>query len=456
MKENGMMEQLFCGAAKEKITPPENLLPDLYGLGNLHFGEVLDDIYVRVILLASGSDKALLVCMELDKAPYPQQMITEISRKTGIPEECIFYLSIHSHCSPVTGDRPFEIWNDKSSKTETVRTATLQYEELLKKAIFRAVDEAVGKLQPAKLGTALGTSGISVNRNQDYVCTEPNGSMQVKIGLGVNPDQAVDPSLFVMKMESMDGKPLAFFINYAVHNDVMIGNHSAKDGNAVITGDLGGRVSAYTEEKYPGSVAMWTSGAAGDVNPVMLNEFYYPDPRTGEQRRADYRQAEIPLMMLQMMAARHFADVVRTIRRIGPMEAQARIAAALTYSETPGRDIAEHNHGQAPVFRESSRPYKIRLHLLKIGDTAFLGIGGELYSSMGMTLKAKAPCGRLVIMNHEASMLEHCGYILDDDAIERCEKGGSIPGWGESRITGGTVEKSLTDKMLELFQKIQE
>jgi len=46
--------QLLCGAAMEKITPPAELLPDLFGLVLTSFDRIYDDLYVRVIALRSG------------------------------------------------------------------------------------------------------------------------------------------------------------------------------------------------------------------------------------------------------------------------------------------------------------------------------------------------------------------------------------------------------------------
>jgi hypothetical protein len=49
--EKEQMNQLFCGAARECITPPGELLPDLRGLMDRPFGGVLDDLFVRVLAL---------------------------------------------------------------------------------------------------------------------------------------------------------------------------------------------------------------------------------------------------------------------------------------------------------------------------------------------------------------------------------------------------------------------
>ncbi len=35
-----MKDQLYCGACREKITPPEEWLPNLRGLMDAHFGGV--------------------------------------------------------------------------------------------------------------------------------------------------------------------------------------------------------------------------------------------------------------------------------------------------------------------------------------------------------------------------------------------------------------------------------
>ena len=52
-----MGKKLLCGAARELITPPEDMLNHLSGLMNSSFGGVVDDLYVRVIALKYGDKK---------------------------------------------------------------------------------------------------------------------------------------------------------------------------------------------------------------------------------------------------------------------------------------------------------------------------------------------------------------------------------------------------------------
>ena len=53
-----MDNQLYCGAAREIITPPKNLLKNLRGLMDSRFGGIVDDLYVRAVALESGERKA--------------------------------------------------------------------------------------------------------------------------------------------------------------------------------------------------------------------------------------------------------------------------------------------------------------------------------------------------------------------------------------------------------------
>ncbi len=117
----------------------------------------------------------------------------------------------------------------------------------------------------------------------------------------------------MLKFEDLDGAPIAFFMNYAVHCCVMISNPCC-DGKAGVGGDLSGAVCGLLEERFAGSVAVWSSGAAGDVNPVMLNEMYYPDPETG--RPAVCLLGEGALAALRILAGRHYADVLQVERAI--------------------------------------------------------------------------------------------------------------------------------------------
>lgn len=434
-----MEHKLLCGAAKRCITPPETLLPRLYGLMGRKFCTVLDDIYLRVIALSDGENKALIVGFDLDKAPRPEENLRALTEATGIPEENILYFGIHTHTAPLCGPRPaFE-----APKDEDTAAATAEYEVLVQEKLLDAAKEALAALQPARLGTGRGDSYLNVNRNQHYIVKGSDGKDYDLIGLGADPLGEVDRSMFVLKAESLEGETIALFVNYAMHNVVMICNEPLGDGRVGISADVGGNVSRCLEEIY-GGVAVWSSGAAGDVNPIMMNQYYYPDPITGVQCEEKIHDHQAAVGMLKIMVGRHVEDVKSILRTLRCEETEAALGGAVAWSETE-------TEGDNPLL-------KIRLQALKIGSLGFMGAGGELYTTLGRAIRESSPMADTVVINHNVSLLHDCGYVLDDTALARAhvkapglERGAFIPGGNRAVNLPGTVKASLEKHTREMF-----
>lgn len=434
-----MSNTLHCGAGKANITPPAELIPLLPGLMNTYFsGIVYDELFVRAIAFRNEENTILFVSFDLDKAPNPAENRAAISEKYSIPEKNILFFGVHTHTAPITSIRPYEQRNSRTSQSENVQAAMNAYEALVHKRMLDAVESALQNLEPARIGWSTGESHINVNRCQDYAVELPNGTVQHCCSLGVNPVGPVDHTLFVLKAENYEGKPIAFFVNYAVHCCVMISNNSDGSGKIGISGDLAGVTSQLMEDKY-GVVSMWSSGAAGDVNPIMMNQYQYPDPDTGSAMEFQVSSAETALAALKLLSSRHMADICSVIRKIHCNISHAAISANEGLCTTPGRD---------------SQTYCVNLHPITIGDLVFCGIGGELYTTLGWRIQKSSSAAHTCIINHDASLLYPSDYVLDDDTIARCEKnlpGHVIPGYNRSCILPGFLADALQDKFRQLL-----
>jgi neutral ceramidase len=446
------MDRLYCGASRGVITPPEDLIPNLRGLGDRPFGGVLDELFVRAIAVGSGETQALLIAFDLDKAPYPGETLAKISASTRVPEENIFFFSIHTHTAPITGYRPEEPINNVLLKAAQVQKATAKYEELVSEMTLKVVDEAIGSMRQARMGFAYEKSYINVNRIQDYEYKDENGELHSECCLGVNPQIPVDRTLFVMKFEDFNGQPIAFFMNYPVHNCVMIANKCC-GGKMGISGDIGGNVCRFMEEKLDGCTAVWSSGAAGDVNPIISNEIYYPDPMTGRPVESCMGGGLSPV--LQMLATRHFADAMKAVRKIVCTTEAAPIAGMVTWSFTPGRHVVTRDDGTTEIaVGEGVDPYEVRLHLMRLGDVAFYGFSGELYSSLGQRIKEISRMENTILINHDATLVARSGYIFDDETLAR-DISNRLPGHRNSHMLPGYILESLETLTLEMFQKLE-
>ena len=440
------MSKLFCGAAKECITPSAALLPHIYGLMRSHYAGVIDDIYVRVMIIGNETDKAMFVSWDLDKAPDPDAFVPELSALTGIADDRILFFSIHTHTAPLHSDRPYDGPNAKAKQTPEVIAATNEYEALLLSAVENAASKALASLQPSRIGWNTGMSYVGECRVHDYYVENPDGSIRREAALGSNPTKEIDHTLFVMRAETLDGSPIAFFINHAVHACVMILNNLDGKGGNGISGDIPGAVCRYMEQKYPGAVALWSSGAAGDINPVMLNQYNIADPVTGEHLEfMDYKSAEPAKMMLLVMGTRHYADILQVNRDLICNITDADISGTHEVAATPANDGGE--------------PYHVILRGLKIGDLAFFGASGELYNSLGTAIQRRSGFDHTVIINHERSVNFESGYIFDDETLAQCTREDGtldgVPSIAHARMQPGYIRPALEEAADKIFSRLK-
>lgn len=457
-----MENKLYCGAARRIVTPPEALLPNLRGNVGAEFNAVLDDLNVRVIALGDGTTKALIICFE-SGYPCNDELFERIEQTYHIPPENVMLLQTHVHAAPMINGaincgviNPRKHVNNFLEYPEEVQKATISYVEFLMEQMFSAIDEAIASMRPARMGHEQGESLINVCRNQCY--TSPDGR-DAKYALGADAAVPIDHTLFVMRFETLDGKPIAFFINYPVHNCVMVFNHCGKDGKGAISSDISGRACRYLEQEFDGCVALWTSGAAGDINPVFGNELFYPDPVTGGPIQLETKGGEIANAILEVLSARHYADILSVIRKIEYTTDRTQINGVIEWSATPGVD------GQDHIVEDL---YQVRLHLLRVGDVGLFGASGELFDSLGRLIKETSPMKHTVVLNHDARDLANSEYIYDDeafrhspglvqstaDAIPNSSLGGGIVAINHSQMVPGYFPDSLKRHTRSMFEKV--
>lgn len=429
-----MAGKLFCGAAKVDITPGEDEVTGLCALMGISYAGIIDRLAARVIALKNDDVQALVVSFDLDKAPEPSAWIPMLAEHTGVPEGNILYFGTHTHSAPLTTVRPRE----KSRANEEQKAAMSIYEECIRQKLLACADEAIASMRPARMGCAYGESFVNVNRNADFIFRDEQGVKYPFINEGMNWGAPVDRTLLTVRFEDLDGQPIAFFINYPLHCCLMFLNDYDGEGHMGISGDIAGNTCSLMEERFSGAVAVWSSGAAGDVDPVLFNVFIYPDPADGHVVKEPILDWKVSAAQLRMIVGWHLHDILRTMDRIVCDREEAEIGSALTWSETPSI---------------TDDPYRIRVQALRIGDALLLGIGGELYNSFGKMLREESEAPYTAVINHTASLIDDAGYILDDDAILRASKEAPgdhfIPG-GRVRFKPGYVGDSLRKCLQEL------
>lgn len=446
------MHDLFCGAARRLITPPEALLPRLVGLKQHRFAGVIDDLYVRVLAAGTAQRHALIVSFDMTTAPCSQAFLEQLAQETGTEVSDILFYAIHTHAVPFN-DIDLE---ERERQSEDTLEAGRAYTAFLQEQTLLAAREALAAMRPARMGFAFGESAVNVVRLQNYTYLDAQGEPFTVCNLGADPTRPADRTLFALRVEEPDGRPIAFLVNYAMHNVATIWNDFDGQGRMGVSGDIGGQTSRLLEAQYPGSVALWSSGAAGDLNPMMLNEVILPDPATGRTVEYQVPGKEYALTCLKVMSARHFDDVQRTLRQIACTQTDGEVASAIEWSRTPGCGCIRH-HGAPPEFVTGPQvpEHTVRLQMVRIGALTLCGVGAELYSSLGRAMLGAAP-ENTVLITHNASALCCSHYILDDETIRRCDASrgmAMVPGYDEYRCLAGVMQEDLCAHVSSMKEK---
>ncbi len=454
MAENGS-KGFCCGAARRCISPSDEYLGKLYGIMGRRLVAVNDDINVRVIAVGQDENIWLICAFDLDKAPDPDTAMAEIKEKYEIPEENVTFCAIHTHTAPVLGKRPNEAHNDVASHGEEAVAATEKFEKFVHEELMEAVDEAIGAMTPAKVRFGYAPCNCNINRCADYYDVGENGDVIYGMREGPNVLGPVDHNMYVISFEKEDGSPIAYLVNYAVHNTVFFQNRVNDSGDSSVSADVGGNVSKMLEKKFPGTVALWCSGAAGNVMPVIPKiDLMWEKGETDYEFELRQKKAQ-----MEQLCNNQYASALAAIDGLSkPME-DTGLNEGVCYVSVPGRTVIRGKGKIEIISGEDQPPYEIRVHLVKLGNILVAGIAGELYSTYAFELKKAFPQYDVIVINHDGSLLGDAGYIMDDDTWDKVAalKPGTptVPG-APPRFEKGYITDALIKAVSDILAKFDD
>jgi neutral ceramidase len=415
---------LQAGAAKVDITPAADAALPMSGYASRKegFKGIHDHIYARAIVLSDGATTAALVSWELIGVPDKtwEEISQRVSREIGIRPEYLLLTAVHDHSAPA----PFGLYGNDAPKSAV-------YMKQVADATLEAIRKAKANLQPAKIGIGTGKAYVNINR-REY--SEASGW-----SLGFNLDGPSDKTVTVVRFDALSGKPIALLVNYAVHAVVM------GPENYQISGDLAGATSRYVEnyyrqkpedaprsdagpaieprpaEKAEDMVALWTSGAAGDQNPISM------------ARGENFGLVDSLGQILGEEAVRVASGIHGST--------EAHLSGKQEVVTCPGRKPAAGPLPRKDFAWEDADPVTIRLSLLGVNDIAFAGVSGEVLTMINEHLKRESPVRHAVMLTHANGS---SGYIPDDAAFQQVSYEITTshlkPGCAENAIVNGVVK----------------
>ena len=429
-----------AGASAVVITPAAGSA--MAGYFDQRLSEGVDDnLYARAIVIESGGAKAALVACDLVEMPRPiaQRARELIAHSTGIPPDHVMISATHCHTGPVVALEkigPWRAWD---------LTQNVKYVAQLPRLICQSVEQANAKLAPAAASVGLGHDDrLAFNRRyfmKDGTVGWNPGKLNPNIVRAAGP---TDPEVPVVYFEGADGKPLATYTNFAMHLDTVGGRRISADYPFTLHALLG-RI------KGPDMVSLFTIGCAGNINHIDIK---WHNPQHGQAEAA-----RIGTILA--------GEVLKTYARLAPVQVDGvRVSSKVVLLELA--PVSEQEIEQAPaiiargarapflqrvgaykaldVANHRGKPIEAEVQVIALGDDlALVGLPGEIFVELGLSIKQQSPFGHTIIAELANS---NVGYVPTREAYPQ----GNYE-VVTSRCAGGSGEK-LAATALQLLNEV--
>lgn len=402
---------ITIGLGKRIITPPIGTPLGGYAARKGTSQGVHDDLYVRSLVINTKKDTAAVIVG--DVIGFPAELVrhirTLIARQIIMKPETILIAATHTHSGP-------DLLFGHQGKISAV------YLDTLIKNLVDSVCAAWQDRNLASIGIGRGAvQGIGVNRRT------PNG-------------QPVDSEVGIIRVDLENVGLRGIFVNYTCH-PVVLG-----PDNLLISADYPGVTTRFIERvKGEGVVAMFTNGAAGDINTghsaelsalgekipgrtferaeklgtmlagEVLKVLETIEPCSNIPIAAMTKEISLPLKPLPSLkeaeasAKQKEQALTELIQRKAPSELVTKARIEKLYADLLLKQVHE----------RSQRPHDgvkhVELQAIRIGDCALLAFPGELFVEIGLEIKAKSPFRYTYIVGYANG---YVGYVPTKQAFE--------------------------------------
>jgi hypothetical protein len=240
---------LLAGAARTSINPPLGIKTVGFSAREGVVEQIESEMTSTAVVFSDSDGQHTIAILALDlcnpsikmTADWRQQIADAIGTT---PAHVMINLS-HTHSGPPLPGNPPEF----CFQADLIQS---YYDDLVPRIVESAVT-ANAQLQPARLAHAEGQSHIGINRRE----LGPDGY----IFLGEDPAKPIDPVVGVVRVDDLDGNPIATLFSYGCHT-VVVGPNSK-----VASPDFPG-ASREVIEKALGGLSLYLQGGGGDIMPV--------------------------------------------------------------------------------------------------------------------------------------------------------------------------------------------
>ncbi len=361
---------LQAGTAKVDITPKKPVKMAGYGGRKGLSKDVHDPLSARIVVFENNDKRLVLVSSDLIGfyGGTAEHMRKAILGEFQLEPSELFLSAIHTHAGP-------SLTIDK----EKGHPNNLEYTEHLKVKLIKVIRKALSNMGPVNIGAGIGYSPVGMNRRELRFDSSGNSSIR----LGRNPYGPTDKEVLVVKITKLrrtpdgaDGRTIAALFDYASHATCLGGK------NYTISGDILGLAEQFVEKILGDDViTAGFAGASGDIDPwFRVLPAFNTEPGWIPE----------PVLLGTMLGE----EIVHTFRNIEKVSGSGEIATAFITLELPGKPRSE------DTIEKGHPPAELNITAARVGDIAFVGIGCEVLTEIGMAIKAASPYKHTFVISH--------------------------------------------------------
>jgi len=399
-----------AGFAKEDITPTKPT--PMWGYGARHAAlstGVRDLLYVKAVVIDVETERLAIVGLDLGRSPTDAMMARireSIKQSSNI--NFVLMSGSHTHHGPV-----IELL-DEPEKGQGTFDDAVAYAQELESRIIQAIQAAAADVRPAKIGW--GTQSVAMNRNR-HSKLEP---------------KPIDTELGVIRLDDMDGNPIALIVNYAAHPTML----DAADLR--FSAEWPGAMMKAVEEQLATN-CVFMQGACGDLTTMS----------TEQTRGVDAFGKAIALHVANTATA--IETKVPQSPRLKVMEQSFRFPTRMSFSSPLTHAMFSTaffpelaNASMTDDLLKNTISPKITTVLIN-QELALVGGSGEFFCDHGLRLKQRSRAT-------ETFFFGYCnGHHMYFPTIEAAAEGGYGADAAVSWVGLGAGEEMLDQALIDIY-----
>lgn len=410
---------LSAGVARVDITPPVGFR--MQGLMRRIEPSVGIESPLTATALVLADDHTKIAVIDCDLVgldlPLANEVRQTVADRIGTPTGHVTVACTHTHNGPSTFRTGLAGPHDVAPRPGEIAALDLYIADLVDK-LAGVSALADGRRRPARAGAGSGEAGVAVNREEML----EDG----RVFVGRNPGGVTDHSVDLLRIDDLEGNPIAAVASYAAHPVVM------GLASQLISPDYPGVVRRIVEQTT-GAMCLFLTGAAGNqatieflqddwseieriggvvgseaaktifgietrphevvrqltesLSNLVVYSKEYRDGPTHDKLMAASRMVSVPLQPLPSLeqAHRQLAEAQRDLQRLESQDVPVGDTVAARLMERWARGVAE--QVEAGVKQEELT-YEIVGY--RLDDFALMAMPGEPFVEIALGVKARS------------------------------------------------------------------